>query len=310
MGMDHDHHRGIAPPPKALKCLKDYEAREREATLGSARWDAEMEWSLEIGLPGSDSIDDKTISTFPCTELPHFANINAFMSFPYLEDVREVAGSSTQIPRGSRRGVESGTRSAYKGRGESGIQKTQGPGWNPRPTKSTPRSTVNSWTSSERKSPPEKVVNQKGSHMNREEATELILEAKREKGLTFEMIANKVGKHKIWTTAALYGQHPMSEDEAETVVDLLGLDPEVAGVLQEFPMRGSLETDVPTDPTIYRIHEITQVYGTTIKALIHEEFGDGIMSAINFNMNIERVENPEGDRVRITYEGKFLPYQW
>ncbi|MBA3611221.1 MAG: cyanase [Rubrobacter sp.] len=146
--------------------------------------------------------------------------------------------------------------------------------------------------------------------MNREEATELILEAKREKGLTFEMIANKVGKHKIWTTAALYGQHPMSEDEAETVVDLLGLDPEVAGVLQEFPMRGSLETDVPTDPTIYRIHEITQVYGTTIKALIHEEFGDGIMSAINFNMNIERVENPEGDRVRITYEGKFLPYQW
>ena len=146
--------------------------------------------------------------------------------------------------------------------------------------------------------------------MNREEATELILEAKREKGLTFEMIANKVGKHKVWTTAALFGQHPMSEDEAETVVDLLGLDPEVAGVLQEFPMRGSLETDVPTDPTIYRIHEVTQVYGTTIKALIHEEFGDGIMSAINFNMNIERVENPEGDRVRITYEGKFLPYQW
>lgn len=146
--------------------------------------------------------------------------------------------------------------------------------------------------------------------MNREETTELILEAKREKGLTFEAIARKVGKHKVWTTAALYGQHPMSEDEAETVVDLLGLDSEVAGVLQEFPMRGSLETDVPTDPTIYRIHEVTQVYGTTIKALIHEEFGDGIMSAINFNMDIERIENSEGDRVRITYEGKFLPYQW
>lgn len=146
--------------------------------------------------------------------------------------------------------------------------------------------------------------------MDREEATELILEAKREKGLTFEAIARKVGKHKVWTTAALYGQHPMSEDEAETVVDLLGLDSEVAGVLQEFPMRGSLETDVPTDPTIYRIHEVTQVYGTTIKALIHEEFGDGIMSAINFNMDIERIENSEGDRVKITYEGKFLPYQW
>ena len=93
-------------------------------------------------------------------------------------------------------------------------------------------------------------------------------------------------------------------------MDLLGLDTEVSKALQEIPMRGALETDVPTDPTIYRIHEITQVYGTTIKALIHEEFGDGIMSAINFNMDIERVENPEGDRVRITYEGKYLPYQW
>ena len=146
--------------------------------------------------------------------------------------------------------------------------------------------------------------------MHREEATELILEAKKEKDLTFEAIANKVGRHKVWTTAALMGQHPMGEDEAEAVVDLLGLDAEVSKALQEIPMRGGLDTDVPTDPTIYRIHEITQVYGTTIKALINEEFGDGIMSAINFNMNIERVENPEGDRVRITYEGKYLPYQW
>ena len=146
--------------------------------------------------------------------------------------------------------------------------------------------------------------------MHREEATELILEAKKEKDLTFEAIANKVGRHKVWTTAALMGQHPMGEDEAEAVVDLLGLDAEVSKALQEIPMRGGLDTDVPTDPTIYRIHEITQVYGTTIKALINEEFGDGIMSAINFNMDIERVENPEGDRVRITYEGKYLPYQW
>jgi cyanate lyase len=146
--------------------------------------------------------------------------------------------------------------------------------------------------------------------MNRKEATEKILEAKREKGLTFEAIAQKVGRHKVWTTAALLGQHPMSSEEADVVVDLLALGPEVARALQEIPMRGSLESDVPTDPTIYRIHEITQVYGTTIKALIHEEFGDGIMSAINFHMNLERVENPEGDRVRITYEGKFLPYQW
>jgi len=146
--------------------------------------------------------------------------------------------------------------------------------------------------------------------LHREEATELILEAKKEKDLTFEAIANKVGRHKVWTTAALMGQHPMGEDEAKAVADLLELDAEVSKALQEIPTRGSLESDVPTDPTIYRIHEITQVYGTTIKALINEEFGDGIMSAINFNMDIERVENPEGDRVRITYEGKFLPYQW
>ena len=133
--------------------------------------------------------------------------------------------------------------------------------------------------------------------MHREEATDLILEAKEEKNLTFEAIANKVGKHKVWTTAALMGQHPMGEDEADAVVSLLDLPPEVGRALQQFPMRGSLDSDVPTDPTIYRIHEITQVYGTTIKALIHEEFGDGIMSAINFNMDIERVENEKGDRV-------------
>ncbi|MBA3472458.1 MAG: cyanase [Rubrobacter sp.] len=146
--------------------------------------------------------------------------------------------------------------------------------------------------------------------MIREEATEQILEAKKEKGLTFEAIAQKVGAHKIWTTAALFGQHPMSPEQADTVVDLLDLDSEVAQALQEIPMRGALDQDVPTDPTIYRIHEITQVYGTTIKALIHEEFGDGIMSAITFNMDIEREESDEGPRVKITYNGKFLPYKW
>ena len=146
--------------------------------------------------------------------------------------------------------------------------------------------------------------------MFREEATEQILMAKKKYDLTFEDIAQKVGQHKVWTTAALLGQHPMSSEEADVVMDLLELEPEVAEALQEIPLRGSLESDVPVDPTIYRIHEITQVYGTTIKALIHEEFGDGIMSAINFKMNIEKVEDPEGERVRITYEGKFLPYKW
>ena len=146
--------------------------------------------------------------------------------------------------------------------------------------------------------------------MDRKEATELILEAKRQEGLTFEAIAEKVGRHKAWMTAALLGQHPMSAEDAEQVVGILGLDQEVTAVLQEIPMRGSLDTDVPVDPTIYRLHEVIQVYGTTIKALIHEEFGDGIMSAINFGLNVERVEDPEGDRVRIICEGKFLPYNW
>jgi cyanate lyase len=150
----------------------------------------------------------------------------------------------------------------------------------------------------------------RGAKMSREEVTEQILEAKREKNLTFEAIAQKVGRHKVWTTAALLGQHSMSSEEADTAVDLLELSPEVAEALQQIPLRGSLDSDVPVDPTIYRIHEITQVYGTTIKALIHEEFGDGIMSAINFKMDIERVEDLEGERVRITYEGKFLPYKW
>ncbi len=145
--------------------------------------------------------------------------------------------------------------------------------------------------------------------MTREEATEQILEAKKQKGLTFEAIAQKLGHHKVWTTAALLGQHPMSPEDADAVVHLLDLDSEVAQALQEIPMRGSLDQDVPVDPTIYRIHEVTQVYGTTIKALINEEFGDGIMSAIDFSMDITREPDPKGDRVHVVLSGKFLPYK-
>jgi cyanate lyase len=144
--------------------------------------------------------------------------------------------------------------------------------------------------------------------MNRQEATEQILKAKKQKGLTFEEIAQTVGRHKVWTASALLGQHPLSAEEANTIGDLLDLDSEVTEVLQEIPLRGSLDTHAPVDPTLSRIHGITQVYGTTIKALIEEEFGDGIMSTTVFSMNIERVEDPEGDRVRITYEGRFVPH--
>lgn len=145
--------------------------------------------------------------------------------------------------------------------------------------------------------------------MFREQAVEAILQAKQAKGLSWADIAQVVGRHPVWTTSALLGQQSMSADEATAAVALLGLDPEYVDVLTAYPLKGSLASEVPTDPLIYRLHEITQVYGTTIKALIHEEFGDGIMSAIDFELDIERVPDPKGDRVRITYNGKFLPYR-
>lgn len=145
--------------------------------------------------------------------------------------------------------------------------------------------------------------------MTRQEATTRILAAKKTKGLTFEKIAEAAGRHKVWTAAALMGQASMSAEEAATVVKLLGLEPEVAEALQEFPLKGSLDSAVPVDPLIYRFHEITQVYGTAMKAVIHEMFGDGIMSAIDFEIDIQKKADPKGDRVIVTYSGKFLPYR-
>jgi cyanate lyase len=149
--------------------------------------------------------------------------------------------------------------------------------------------------------------------IGREEATAQILAAKQQKGVTWEAIAKAVGRHKVWTTAALLGQHPMSADEAQRAVTALGLTEgaaqQVASALQQFPTRGSLEDPVPVDPTIYRFYELIQVYGPTIKALIHESFGDGIMSAIDFEMDIQKKEDPKGDRVVVTLNGKFLQYK-
>jgi len=149
--------------------------------------------------------------------------------------------------------------------------------------------------------------------ITREEATAQILAAKKQRGLTFEEIAKTVGRHKVWVTAALMGQATMSKEEAERAVSVLGLGEgeasAVAATLQEPPMKGSLDSTVPVDPLIYRFHEITQVYGTTIKAIIHEMFGDGIMSAIDFEIDIQKKEDPKGDRVVVTYSGKFLPYR-
>ena len=124
--------------------------------------------------------------------------------------------------------------------------------------------------------------------MNRKEATQSILAAKQQKGVSFEEIARAVGRHTVWTTSALLGQSAMSKEESERAVECLGLGADVAEALQQIPRKSSLDETVPVDPLIYRFHEITQVYGTTIKALIHEMFGDGIMSAIDFTMDIER----------------------
>jgi cyanate lyase len=146
--------------------------------------------------------------------------------------------------------------------------------------------------------------------VNRQNMTALVLEAKREQGLSFADLAERVGADRVWLTAALHGQHPLSAQQAEKIAELLRLPADATTALQEIPLRGSLDTVPPADPTIYRLQEIVQVYGTTLKALIHEDFGDGIMSAINFNMGIDRVEHPDGDRIRITMEGKYLPYQW
>ena len=145
--------------------------------------------------------------------------------------------------------------------------------------------------------------------MDREAVTALVLESKRARGLTFGELADHLGADPVWLTAALLGQHPLSADQAARVSELLGLPEAAAAVLMEIPMRGALALP-PQDPTIYRLQEIVQVYGPTIKALIHEQFGDGIMSAINFNLGIERVEHPDGDRIKITMEGKYLPYAW
>jgi cyanate lyase len=146
--------------------------------------------------------------------------------------------------------------------------------------------------------------------VNRQNVTALVLEAKREQGLSFADLAERVGADRVWLTAALHGQHPLSAQQAEKVAELLRLPADATTALQEIPVRGSIDAVPPADPTIYRLQEIVQVYGTTLKALIHEDFGDGIMSAINFNMGIDRVEHPDGDRIRITMEGKYLPYQW
>jgi cyanate lyase len=146
--------------------------------------------------------------------------------------------------------------------------------------------------------------------MTRDQITADIVAARLAKKLTWQQLAEAIDRPVVWTIAALLGQHPIPVDSGRVLVGLLGLDESAVPVLAAVPIRGGLPTAVPTDPTIYRFYEVLQVYGGAIKELIHEEFGDGIMSAINFSIDVARKPHPAGDRVVVTLDGKFLPYDW
>jgi len=145
--------------------------------------------------------------------------------------------------------------------------------------------------------------------MSRIEVTEKIIATKVTKGIKWSDVAAKVGLSKEWVTAACLGQMTLTADQADVVGGIFGLSEDEKKWLTVVPSKGSLPTSVPTDPLIYRFYELVSVYGTTFKELIHEELGDGIMSAIDFKMDLKREANPMGDRVAITMSGKFLPYK-
>lgn len=146
--------------------------------------------------------------------------------------------------------------------------------------------------------------------VTKQQAAEIVREAQFRTGTSWSQIAEAIGRPTVWTVAALLGQHPMTAEQAATAGELLGLDEEAVRALQMQPHRGSGSQTIPTDPTIYRLYEAVDVYGAAIKELIHEEFGDGIMSAINFRVDVARRPDPDGDRVVITLDGKFLDYRW
>ncbi len=145
--------------------------------------------------------------------------------------------------------------------------------------------------------------------MSRIDVTEKIITAKVSKGLKWSDVAVQVGQSKEWVTAACLGQMTLTEQQASVVAEIFGLTAEEKKWLMVVPYRGSLPTSVPTDPLIYRFYELVSVYGTTFKELIHEEFGDGIMSAIDFKMDLQREADAKGDRVSIAISGKFLSYK-
>ena len=144
--------------------------------------------------------------------------------------------------------------------------------------------------------------------MNKVEMTEAIILAKKSKGLSWQAIADAVGTSPVWLTSACLGMNSMPEDLAGKLVEVLELPKESVSVLMEYPTK-TWDQSIPQDPLIYRLYEIVGVYGDTLKEVIQEKFGDGIMSAIDFSMEVEKEENPKGDRVVLTMNGKFLPYK-
>lgn len=145
--------------------------------------------------------------------------------------------------------------------------------------------------------------------MNRNDVTEKIIAAKVSRGISWADVASRVGESKEWTTALCLGQMTANAEQAKVLGEIFSLSEEEQKWLKVVPYKGSLPTSVPTDPLIYRWYEIVNVYGATIKELIHEEFGDGIMSAIDFSIDITRQADPKGDRVNVVLSGKFLPYK-
>ncbi len=135
-----------------------------------------------------------------------------------------------------------------------------------------------------------------------------IIEAKALKDLSWQQISDTTNLSVAFVTAALLGQHTLPKDAADAVCECLGLGRAESALLQSVPLRGSFPAGVPSDPTIWRFYEMIQIYGTTLKALVHEQFGDGIISAINFRLDVKKVDDPDGGhRAVITLDGKYLP---
>jgi cyanate lyase len=146
------------------------------------------------------------------------------------------------------------------------------------------------------------------SQAPRQALADVIVDAKTRKNLTFAELTSGTGLSLAFVTAALLGQHALPAEAAQIVGERLGLDADAVRLLQTIPVRGSIPGGVPTDPTIYRFYEMVQIYGSTLKALVHEQFGDGIISAINFKLDIKKVQDPDGgERAVITLDGKYLP---